>query len=371
MAGEGRGHATRVKAIVESLRVRHRVVLFASGQAYDLLEPFYAGSGVQIRRIEGLSFCYRGDGKLDYLQTGRESLLKILRLKHWIEEMCDQVRADSPDLVISDFEPLLPRVAKKLGIPFLSIDHQHFLTSYSLRSLPFLQRIKAFLMGLVVSQFYSGQALTVISSFYSPPLRWGKSDVRQVGVLLGQDILNEVPSEENFLLVYLRRETPQRVLRALENCGVPAKIYGPENALAGPNLSFHSLDRAAFVRDLARCRALVSTAGNQVVGEALHLRKPVLVMPEPGNWEQGINGFFVEEMGVGKCHSMLSIRSNSIRSFLENLESHRQAVNVRRPSGNGEVSQIVEDFLIKLQALRGAKIVHLVGGNPSNGEVPS
>ena len=31
-----------------------------------------------------------------------------------------------PDLVITDFEPLLPRAARLEGVPYISIDHQHF-----------------------------------------------------------------------------------------------------------------------------------------------------------------------------------------------------------------------------------------------------
>jgi hypothetical protein len=35
-----------------------------------------------------------------------------------------------------------------------------------------------------------------------------------------------------------------------------------------------------FLEDLAGCRAVISTAGNQLIGVALYLCKPVCVMPE-------------------------------------------------------------------------------------------
>jgi len=52
LAGEGRGHATRVRALVERLRGPHEVVLFASHVAHQLLAAAYRGQPhVTVRRI--------------------------------------------------------------------------------------------------------------------------------------------------------------------------------------------------------------------------------------------------------------------------------------------------------------------------------
>lgn len=353
MAGEGRGHATRVKAIVDDLRKRHRVVLFAPGQAASLLGPIYRGSEVEVRAIEGLSFRYRPDGSVDYLRTGIESLKNLGSYRRRIEELGRQIHAQRPDLIITDFEPLLPRAGEKAGIPYVSVDHQHFLTTYSLRALPFRLRVQAALIGVAVRLLHFRQDLTIVSAFFRPPLRRGTGrDVRQVGVLLGQDILDQKPTDEGFLLVYLRRDTPRRVFRALANCGIPARIYGPGKVGVEGPLDFRAVDRQEFVADLARCRALVSTAGNQVVGEALHLGKPVLALPEPGNWEQGLNGAFVERMGVGMCASMRTLRSLRIREFLSRLDDYRAVMPRGQAGGNYEVSRILEEFLAALASGR-------------------
>ena len=74
MAGEGRGHATRVRTVVENLRANHRLVLFAPGAAHDLLAPLYAGSEVEVRRIPGLVFHYDTLGRLDHLATARAAV---------------------------------------------------------------------------------------------------------------------------------------------------------------------------------------------------------------------------------------------------------------------------------------------------------
>lgn len=356
MAGEGRGHATRVKAIVEDLRKRHRVVLFAPGQAHSLLEPIYRGTDVEIRPIDGLTFRYRADGSVDYLGTVVDAFGMLRGFSRRVLELERQIDAERPDLILTDFEPMLPRAGERRGVPYVSIDHQHFLTTYSLRGMPVLQRTQAFLMGLSVGLFHRRQKLTVVSAFYRPPLRLGAGrKVRQVGVLLGRDVMERNPTDEGFLLVYLRRDTPQRVFRALANCGLPARIYGPGKTGIEGSLTFLPVSRESFVTDLARCRALVSTAGNQVVGEALHLGKPVLALPELGNWEQGMNGYFVEKMGVGRCASMRCLRSRQIREFLADLDAFRRAIPSGDVGGNAEVSRIVEEVLSGLAVARHRK----------------
>ena len=54
VGGEGRGHATRVRALVENLRVRHDVTIFAPAHAYDLLAPAYERTAVRVERIPGM-----------------------------------------------------------------------------------------------------------------------------------------------------------------------------------------------------------------------------------------------------------------------------------------------------------------------------
>lgn len=346
MSGEGRGHATRVRAIVEDLRMRHDVTLFAPGQAYTLLGPAFRGTDVGIHPIDGLSFRYRENGKLDYPGTLLAGLRELRRFPARVDELRKIIALAKPDLVITDFEPLLPRAAQKEGVPYISIDHQHFLVECDLAEMPVVSRIRAALMGMFTGAFYARQTTTVVSSFYRPPLRRRAGrDVKQVGVLLGRDILDAVPAQDDLVLAYLRRDPAPNVLDALESCGHPVRVYGAGAREPRGALEFLPVDRQGFVRDLARCRFLVATAGNQVVGEALHLGKPVLAMPEPGNWEQEINGFWVERMGVGRCLPVRALDARVLAEFDAEAPRFKDAMRWRLPAGNQDVSRIVEGVL--------------------------
>src|SRR5688572_20225995 len=69
ICGEGRGHATRARAVVEGLRAHHRVTLFASGCAHELLESYCRETGVTLHRIPGLHFEYTEAGRVALLGT--------------------------------------------------------------------------------------------------------------------------------------------------------------------------------------------------------------------------------------------------------------------------------------------------------------
>ena len=69
MSGEGRGHATRARAVVEALRRHHDVTLFASDCAFSLLQPVYQHTDVRLVEIPGLRFAYHRQGQVDLLGT--------------------------------------------------------------------------------------------------------------------------------------------------------------------------------------------------------------------------------------------------------------------------------------------------------------
>ena len=280
MAGEGRGHAVRVLALVEHLRHEHELVLFASGDAYEFLVKSY-GDGrfenVRLTRVTGVNFRYTG-GKLDLFKSAAGAMSFGRReLPSLVDALCRRIDDEQPDLAISDFEPSLPRAAHSTGLPWMSIDHQHVLLAYDLSSLPFLLRRYAWWMSWAVRWYYGwGDYSPVASSFYSPPLKRGFENVLQVGPILRPEIIAVSPHTDNFLLSYLRPNTSPAIVESLTRCLWPVRIYGLGQRPAVGRLTFHAIDEHRFVEDLAACAGLFSAAGNQLLGEALHFGKPVL-----------------------------------------------------------------------------------------------
>jgi uncharacterized protein (TIGR00661 family) len=321
MAGEGRGHATRARALIERLRGRHQFRLFAPGNAFELLEPIYRGSEIRVTRIPGINNAYSAKRRLDYLKTGRNAARYFLRLPSLVRELSREMSEDRPDLVISDFEPALPRAAYRAKVPFMVVDHQHFLVVNDLSSLPRRLRFHASTMRPAVRLVYRHQPrVVVVSSFYSPPLERHRGRVRQVGVFMRPLVARTAPEPGRHVLVYLRKFAPPGVLDALRAIQRPTIVYGLGARPRAGNLTFKPIDEASFVHDLAACEALLSTAGNQIVGEALYLQKPVLAMPEANNFEQRINAHFLKQSGAGDWVDLERCRTEDVLAFLGRLD---------------------------------------------------
>jgi len=347
LSGEGRGHCTRVRAVVERLRERHRVVLFAPGQAYEPLQKAFARSEVAVRHLRGLRFRYGASGVLAPLATASGALAYLRKMPGTLAYLDAHLRRERPDLCITDFEPALPRAARRLGIPFVSLDHQHFLTVNDLSSLPPRLRAAAWGMSLVVRAYYTGQAATVVSSFCAPPLRPGLRNVHQVGPLLRPELRRSLPRREGFLLVYLRRGGMEGVLAALRRLGLEARVYGAGERPPEGRLTFHPIGESGFLADLASCEALVTTAGNQVVGESLFLGKPVLALPEPGNFEQAINAHFLRLGGAGDWADPRRLTPGSVEAFLNALPLYRDRIGLEARDGTQAAVDLIERQLAR------------------------
>lgn len=333
MSGEGRGHAARVRAMVEHLRESHELTLFAPGNAYPFLAPLYAGTGVRVEPLPGLLFEYERDGRLDYRRTLGSAARYLRRFPDLLGRLRARIEEENPDLVITDFEPALARAARRAGVPFVSLNHQHFLLTYDLRTLPRRLRWHTYYIRWVVRSYYSGQAETIVSSFYFPPLRRGCRNVTQIGVLLRPEFERLQSADEGHLLVYCRRFAGAEMLSALRGLGKRVRIYGPGQQDAIGNLEFRAIDEARFMEDLATCTALLTTAGNQLVGEALYLGKPVLALPEPGNYEQLINAHFLRQSGCGEWVSPERLTVEVLKNFLGGLDDFRRKINREQMNG--------------------------------------
>lgn len=330
MAGEGRGHAVRVRTLVEHLRHEHELVLFAPDEAYDFLVKSYgddrAVENVRLLRIPGIKFHYTG-GRLDLFKSiGRGLSYAGRELPKLVSAFRRRLDAEQPDLCISDFEPSLPRAARQAGAPFMSIDHQHVLMAYDLRSLPLLLRRYAWWMSWSVRWYYGhGNHNAVASSFYTPPLKPGFEYVQQVGPMLREELVAMVPEQGDFLLSYLRANTPGHVLETLSRSEWDVHVYGLGERPRQGRVTFHAIDERRFVEDLASCAALVSAAGNQLLGESLFLGKPVFAIPEEMHHEQQINACFLKQMGAGSWTTLETFSIKALSDFLSQLDQYRVA----------------------------------------------
>jgi uncharacterized protein (TIGR00661 family) len=347
--GYTRGHATRAASILTELVQRHDVRIYAGGDAYEALSPKF-----DVTEIPVLGFSYGKPGQMSKLDTARQNLPKVVDLftrGPQFARVASSLRRFDPDVVISDAEAWTHRAALALGIPRIGFDHFGVMV-YCKVPMPLTDRLISVLDRTVYRTLMGEPERILVSSFYDADPN--SLDVRIVGPLVGDDVAALKPSLGEHLLVYLNMGVSQltdRVRGALAECGAPVRAYGPGFEGKDGNIQFHRPNREGFLADLASCRAVVSTAGNQLVGEALHLGKPLMVMPE-ATVEQRLNASAVARMGIGEVTSFDRLDAGQIRQFLADRERYARAAVRHAKNGRRAALERLEAWFEELSARR-------------------
>lgn len=349
--GEGRGHATRVAALIEELISEHTIILFGYGEGLEYLLQCIPQSSrsIKVHIINGPRYHYK-NGRIDSLSSYVGGALFILfRADVIARRIVAELQKFHADLTIVDFEPCLPRAAAMLRIPCLSIDHQHFMRFYQLDKLPILTRFRASMASFFVCRFFVPRCSHyIVSAFFRTDLlKRGLSNVTQVGTVIRRDMLSTTSSNQGFLLCYLRRHTPQQVMEILDTCGYPVRLYGVEPDAKFRNISFQSISRSAFVADLADCTAVVAAAGNQLIGESITLGKPVLALPERDHHEQVMNSHFLRSMNMGDFCFLEQFTPAVLHRFLAELPQYSVSIPNAAFSRHSleQITKVIERWL--------------------------
>lgn len=343
--GYGRGHAMRTLSVLPALMREHDITVFTAGDAYEVLAPRFPTV-----RIPMIGYRYNDRGGHSLPRTVVQNLAPMADLLlhgSGLAQVERELRERDIQLVISDSEAWTHRAAQRLGLPRISFDHIGILAYCKPHFPPDL-----WLQGM--RDAYGYRTLMgvperiLISSFYdAEPAVPG---VRIVGPMLRDEVLRARPSRGEHLLCYFNKGEHQyraHIDRALRLLDVPVVIYGTPHVGRVDNLDFRAPSNEGFVRDLASCRAVISTAGNQTIGEAIHFGKPILALPEDA-FEQRLNAHLIERMGVGQRGDLNRLTPSDIDRFLGHDESLRAHMREHARDGRSEAIDTLRRFIGEL-----------------------
>ncbi len=291
--GRGRGHASRALTILRALEERgHRVVLFAGGDALDLLASGGPHELVEVAPvIPGLSALRRLPGRL------RGDLRRL--------------RGLAPDVVISDGDAPGVRAGRHLGIPVISVGHSQFFLHCELP--PELPRRRVAYERLVAGLTSAGADASVAVHFL--PCEAADPTVRVARPDRPESLCGPV-TDDGSIVAYLRDGLGLEALEAATAGGRRVRLFGfsrrpgvsekgsyrsgAQRAVpAGVELA--PFDREAFHQALRSCAAVIATAGSNLLAESVLLGKPVLALHRRGDHEQRINGLLAAAAGVAEA----------------------------------------------------------------------
>ena len=339
VAGEGFGHSSRSELFGRRLiEAGHEVMFAASRKSLAYLTPAF---GQRVQQVYGLSFYYR-DGRVCPMRTLRQNIAGYPRGFATNRRLFSkQVRQFKPDLVISDFEPFSAWWAFRHRVPCLSVDHEHLLTLGRLDSEP-RYRTERWMAKIVTYGYHTFADAYIVLNFFEVPLRGGSSVLAPP--VVRPAVLAIPPSQSEHITVYSTDASEpmrQKVITCLNRFERQRFfVYGFNDDAAAGNCTLKKTSTEGFLRDLASCRGVIATAGFSLLSECLHFNKRMLLMPVQDQYEQIVNAYYVEKLGLGMRTETLT--DEAVAAFLDTLDKPTPAGGVILKPDNERVIAAID-----------------------------
>ncbi len=350
VVGEGMGHATRSRVVLEHLVKQHEVQIVVSGRAQQYLSKRFEN----VHNIWGLTINYEGNS-VKNLGT----LLQNLKgaVKGWPQNLrtyFDLAEKFAPDVVISDFETFSYLFARNHFLPVISVDNMQIINrcKHDPKLLEGYESSFELTKGIVKSKL-PGAFHFLITTFFYPEVR--KARTTLAPSILRPEILQAKSEPGEHLLVYQTSTANIQLLEDLKKSGLPCRIYGmrrdiTEDVIDG-KLLFRPFSEGGFIDDLRTARGVVAGGGYTLMSEAVYLHKPMLSVPIEGQFEQVLNALYLEKLGFGMYAKSLS--GDALPRFLERLPDCQKALERYQQDGNKVLLQHLDDQLMLALARKG------------------
>lgn len=329
VCGEGMGHAIRSSVILEHLTKKYDVYIFSSERAYEFLSNKFDN----VFEIGGFNTVYENN-----VVRTKKTFFKALKanptnLKEGYNVLYKECKRIKPNIIISDFENYASMLSKLMNIPLISLDNIHMLTQCEYDYPPH-HRADMLTAKAVTKSYILRPKRHIITAFFYPPLKHPNMTALYPPVLR-EEIMKLEPVEGDHVLVYQTAESSINLMEELKKLNHKFIVYGFNKDDVDENLTYRSFNEKQIFEDMRTAKAIIVNGGFTMISEAIYLKKPIYCTPAHKNFEQILNGFYVEKLGFGESHDDLDV--NKIESFLDNLDKYQENLNKVEPWDNTEI----------------------------------
>lgn len=334
--GEGMGHAIRSRVMIDHLSKKHNVQIVASRKAYMYLSRFFEN----IHEIEGYEVTIE-DNMINRVKS-LKGLIRDIPEKSArnIKEFLKITMKFSPDAVISDFESFSYTFARFQDVPIISIDNIQILDRCNIlvpsKYLEDFLVAKAIVHGKLANCYHY-----IISSFFQAEVM--KKNTSLFPPILRSEILTAKQDEADHVLVYQTSTTNPKLIQILKKIDENFIVYGYGENKKVDNITFKDFSEDGFITDLSSATAVIANSGFTLIGEALYLQKPYLAVPLKKQFEQILNGLYIEKLGYGE--SQMELDANNIKKFLKNQDHYRVKLKGFKHDGNKKIKNKIDSLL--------------------------
>lgn len=334
ICGEGMGHAIRSSVIIDRIKDKYDVYIFSSDRAYKYLNEKFDN----VYKIGGFNTVYINN-KVNNTKTLINALKRNpLNIKEGYEELYKKARKLSPDVIVTDFEIYATMVSKLLSIPLISLDNIHMITQTAIDYPPKHQGEMLKAKG-VIKSYVIKPKIHILTSFFYPKIKPKKRAVLYPPVIR-EDILKLKPTIENHIIVYQTSKESVKLVEQLKSLNEKFIVYGFNKDEVDENLTYKLFNENEFYNDLASAKAVICNGGFTFISEAISLKKPIYSVPAIGNFEQTLNGFYVQKLGYGEYHEEMSPKK--VEKFLKRLPKYQEKLaKVKKTNNDGIVNELI------------------------------
>lgn len=290
----GNGHINKSREVIKELKNRgHDVSVIFSGRKKDFwsiedFEPY--------RTFRGLTFSTK-NGKIDLIKTS----LNLNFFVFYNDIYTLNKLEGHYDLVISDFEPIATRFAKKRGIPCINLSHQ---SSFYYNNIPY--RLVDFPSIYITQKFAKGDINIGVHWNH-----FGNENI--IPPIIRPNLTSR--TIKNKYLVYLSFENTKRIINVFSKFPNQTFFIYTANKFENTENSFYCpFSREGFINDLEECEGVICNAGFELISEALSIGKKILVKPVKKQMEQESNIKCVNALDLGM--TTRTINKKSIEQYL-------------------------------------------------------
>ena len=335
VCGEGMGHAIRSGVIIDRIKDKYDVYIFSSDRAYEYLNSKFDN----VYKIGGFNTVYINN-KVNNLQTLANAIKRNpTNMKIGYENLYKKAREIRPDVIVTDFEIYATMVSKLLQIPLISLDNIHMITQTKIHY-PEHKRIEMLKAKGVIKTYVVKPKFHILTSFFYPKIRAKKNAIIYPPVIR-EDILKLEPTNGDHVIVYQTSRESVKLVRKLKALKDEKFIvYGFNKDEVDGNLTYKKFNEDVFYDDLASAKAVISNGGFTFISEAISLKKPIYSVPALGNFEQTLNGYYVERLGYGEYHEVMN--AQRVKNFLERLPKYKKRLSaVKKTNNDGIIKELI------------------------------
>jgi uncharacterized protein (TIGR00661 family) len=348
VVGEGMGHATRSRVVIEHLLSRgHELRIVVSGRAHKfLVDKLGNHPNVTIDEIHGLVLSYFGN-ELDRsqsiflnLKNAPKSIKKNVNVYRRVVES-----GALPEVVISDFESWAALYGKRRGLPVISIDNMQIINRCKhdkgvTKAKGFDFELARLAVKLKVPKAYH----YLVTSFFFPEVR--KKYTTLVPPILRPEVAGLVWEPRDHVLVYQTQTTNQNLVPTLKRLPFRFRVYGLGRDGTEGNVTLCPFSEQRFLEDLRTARGVVAGGGFTLLSEAVSLGIPTLSIPVSGQYEQELNARYLEALGYGSWSR--HFEAEPIAAFLERTDEYAAALAAVARPGNSMLFACLDELLERI-----------------------